>query len=74
MAAARQKEASLSDRERAALELTDQIMAYHGVLPEELLERVKEHFTTQEIIALLWQIGSKNAANWFIIAMQIANK
>ncbi|RXT03881.1 hypothetical protein [Ammoniphilus sp. CFH 90114] len=54
-----------------ALELTDHIMAYHGQLPEELYQRVKKHFTDQEIIALFWQIGSKNAANWFLIAMQI---
>ncbi|WP_167577900.1 hypothetical protein [Ammoniphilus sp. YIM 78166] len=51
--------------------MTDHIMAYHGQLPEELYQRVKKHFTDQEIIALFWQIGSKNAANWFLIAMQI---
>ncbi|MEW9670003.1 carboxymuconolactone decarboxylase family protein [Ammoniphilus sp. 3BR4] len=61
----------MTEREKAALELTDHIMAYHGQLPEELYQKVKLHFTDQEIIALFWQIGSKNAANWFLIAMQI---
>ncbi|WP_227940002.1 hypothetical protein [Alkalihalobacillus deserti] len=46
-------------------------MAYHGLLPEDLYQKVKTYFTVQEITALFFQIGSKNAANWFLIAMQI---
>lgn len=65
------KEGDLTEREKVALELTDRIMAYHGNLPEELLQNVKQHFSNEEMIALLWQIGIKNAANWFIISMQI---
>jgi alkylhydroperoxidase family enzyme len=49
-------------------------MAYHGQLPDDLYNRLTEHFTQEEIIALYFQIGSKNGANWFIIAMGIENK
>lgn len=61
----------LTEREKVVLELTDHIMAYHGQLPEDLYQKVKMHFTVQEITALFFQIGSKNTANWFLIAMQI---
>lgn len=67
-------EANLTDRERVALELADQIMAYHGELPETMYEKVRQHFNEEEIIALFFQIGSKNAANWFITAMEIENQ
>ncbi|MBY6037249.1 hypothetical protein KUV80_11315 [Fictibacillus nanhaiensis] len=66
-------ETELSDRHKLALELADHIMAYHGQLPDELYNRLTEHFTEKEIIALFFQIGSKNGANWFIIAMGIEN-
>jgi len=46
-------------------------MAYHGQLPEELYQRLTKHFSDEELIALYFQIGSKNAANWFIIGMGI---
>jgi alkylhydroperoxidase family enzyme len=39
-----------------------------------LYNRLTEHFTREEIIALFFQIGSKNGANWFIIAMGIESK
>lgn len=64
----------LSAREKLALELADHIMAYHGQLPDELYNRLKQHFSKEEIIALFFQIGSKNGANWFIIAMGIVNE
>jgi alkylhydroperoxidase family enzyme len=67
-------EAELSDRHKMALELADHIMAYHGQLPDEMYTRLTEHFTREEIIALFFQIGSKNGANWFIIAMGIESK
>jgi alkylhydroperoxidase family enzyme len=63
--------AELTERQKLALELADQVMAYHGQLPQDMYDRMKEHFTIEETIALFFQIGSKNAANWFIIAMGI---
>ncbi|OYD59289.1 hypothetical protein CGZ90_05185 [Fictibacillus aquaticus] len=63
--------AELTERQLLALELADQVMAYHGQLPQELYERLMKHFTIEELIALFFQVGSKNAANWFIIAMGI---
>lgn len=69
-----QGEAELSERYRLALELADHIMAYHGQLHDEMYYRLTEHFTREEIIALFFQIGSKNGANWFIIAMGIESK
>lgn len=47
------------------------MMAYHGDIPDELMNRVKEHFNAEEIVALTFQIGLMNAANWFVIAMQL---
>ncbi|MDR7073420.1 carboxymuconolactone decarboxylase family protein [Fictibacillus barbaricus] len=67
-------ETELSERQKLALELADHTMAYHGQLPDDLYNRLTEHFTQEEIIALYFQIGSKNGANWFIIAMGIENK
>jgi alkylhydroperoxidase family enzyme len=67
-------ETELSERHKLALELADHTMAYHGQLPDELYDRLTKHFTREEIIALYFQIGSKNGANWFIIAMGIENK
>ncbi|WP_156488449.1 carboxymuconolactone decarboxylase family protein [Fictibacillus phosphorivorans] len=72
--AMKQGNSELSDRQRLALELADHIMAYHGQLPDELYNRLTQHFSREEIIALFFQIGSKNGANWFIIAMGIENK
>jgi alkylhydroperoxidase family enzyme len=72
--AMKQGNAELSEREKLALELADHIMAYHGQLPDELYNRLKQHFSKEEIIALFFQIGSKNGANWFIIAMGILNE
>lgn len=46
-------------------------MAYHGDVPYELWQIVKKLFSDEEIVALFFQIGIKNAANWFIIASQI---
>ncbi|MBH0169108.1 carboxymuconolactone decarboxylase family protein [Fictibacillus sp. 18YEL24] len=66
--------AELSERESLALELADHIMAFHGQLPDELYNRLTKHFSKEEIIALFFQIGSKNGANWFIIAMGILNE
>lgn len=67
-------ETELSERHKLSLELTDHIMAYHGQLPDELYNRLTEHFTREEIIALFFQIGSKNSGNWFAIAMGIENE
>ncbi|MGA4721721.1 carboxymuconolactone decarboxylase family protein [Fictibacillus nanhaiensis] len=72
--AMKQGNAELSEREKLALELADHIMAYHGQLPDDLYNRLQQYFSKEEIIALFFQIGSKNGANWFIIAMGILNE
>lgn len=61
----------MTERETLALELADQIMAHHGKLPEDMYQKLKRVFSDEEMIALFWQIGTKNAANWFLIAMNI---
>src|SRR5699024_9925557 len=61
----------LSIRENLALELVDKIMAYHGNISDEFFEELKKHFTSEEIIALLFHIGHKNTGGWFNIAMLI---
>jgi alkylhydroperoxidase family enzyme len=47
------------------------MMAYHGDIPDELMNRVKEHFNAKEIMALTFKIGLSNASNWFAIAMEL---
>jgi alkylhydroperoxidase family enzyme len=61
----------LTERERVALDYTDRMMAYHGDIPDELMNRVKEHFNAEEIVALTFKIGLSNATNWFVIAMEL---
>lgn len=71
VATLKEREANLSESEQVALELVDRVMAYHGDVPEELFQKLKTHFSDEEIVALFWQIGQKNGANWFNIAMKI---
>ncbi|AOV07484.1 carboxymuconolactone decarboxylase family protein [Sporosarcina ureilytica] len=64
----------LTLKEEAALQLVDEVMAYHGILTDQLFSKVKEHFSAKEIIALLFQIGQKNSGGWFNIAMDVAEQ
>lgn len=53
------------------MDYCDQLMAYHGVVPPELMARVKAHFSDAELVALTMHIGLINAANWYVIAMEL---
>jgi alkylhydroperoxidase family enzyme len=66
-----ENEAKLTAREKIALEYADRVMAYHGVTPEAMMDELKRHFSAAEIVALTYQIGLMNAANWFAIAMEL---
>lgn len=53
-----------SDRERAALELTEAATRLtDGPFPGEVLDRAAEHFTEVELAELLWTIAVINAWN-----------
>jgi|SRR5699024_1217690 len=65
------KSVNLSEKEKLSLELVDQVMSYHGKISDDLFKGLEGNFTSQEIIALLFQIGHKNAGGWFNIAMLI---
>ena len=60
-----------TDRERAALEWTDALTLVHKTHAEdEIYERVKPHFTDQEMVDLTWFIGTINLWNRVAIAMR----
>ncbi|TCP59074.1 hypothetical protein EV586_101273 [Tumebacillus sp. BK434] len=61
----------LTEREQAALDYCDQLMAYHGVVPTDMMARVKAHFSDDELVALTMHIGLINAANWYVTAMEL---
>jgi hypothetical protein len=46
-------------------------MAYHGIVTDALMSRLQAHFSTAEIVALQFQLGLMNAANWFAITMKL---
>lgn len=46
-------------------------MAYHGQVPDALMNDLKAAFSPAEIVALSVQIGLMNAGNWFAIATQL---
>ncbi|MFD2171139.1 carboxymuconolactone decarboxylase family protein [Tumebacillus lipolyticus] len=71
MAILAEQTANFSPREQVALAYVDQMMAYHGVIPDELMSQVKAHFSEDELVALTFHIGLMNAANWFVIAMEL---
>jgi AhpD family alkylhydroperoxidase len=60
-----------TDRERAALEWTEQLtlIAEKGV-PDDLYARVKEHFSDEEIVLLTLAIVQINGYNRFAIAFR----
>jgi AhpD family alkylhydroperoxidase len=63
-----------TDAERAALELTEALtrLADHGdAVPDELWERVSEHYDEQAIASLLIEIASINVWNRFNVALRI---
>jgi AhpD family alkylhydroperoxidase len=58
-----------SDRERAALALTDAItLVSEGHLPREVYDEVAAHFDTEELAHLIWLIADINVWNRTAIA------
>ncbi len=60
-----------SDRERAALEWTESVtLVAQTHVPDEVWERVKPHFTPEELVNLTLLISAINAWNRFAIAFR----
>lgn len=58
-----------TDRERAALELTEAFVFIHeGGIPDDVYDRVGGMLSEQEYVALSWQLVSINAFNRIAIA------
>jgi alkylhydroperoxidase family enzyme len=62
-----------NDRERAALEWTEALTRIAETHAEdEIYERVKPHFSDQELVDLTWVIGAINLWNRVAISMRPA--
>src|SRR5436853_7325134 len=60
-----------SDRERAALELTDSVTRItEGHVPDAVFERARAQFSEQELIALIFTLTTINAWNRLAITMR----
>lgn len=60
-----------TDRERAALEWTDSLTLIHtNHVPDELYERVRQHFTEEELVALTMLVVAINGWNRIAISMR----
>jgi AhpD family alkylhydroperoxidase len=61
-----------SERERAALQLTDDITSIAGShVPSETFETAREQFADEELAQLIWAITAINAWNRIAIATRI---
>ena len=52
-----------SDRERAALALTEAVTLIAGGVPDDVYADAERHFETAELAALIWRIVAINAWN-----------
>jgi alkylhydroperoxidase family enzyme len=60
-----------SERERAALALTDAVTQItEGHVPDAVFERTRAHFNEQELIALVFTLTTINAWNRLAITMR----
>jgi AhpD family alkylhydroperoxidase len=60
-----------TDRERAALRLTEAVTNLHdGHVPDALYDAVRSHFSEQELVDLTWAVAAINAWNRMAIAMR----
>jgi AhpD family alkylhydroperoxidase len=60
-----------SDKERAALELTESVTRIsENHVPDEVFAAVKQHYTDQEIVNLTWAIIAINAWNRLAITFR----
>jgi AhpD family alkylhydroperoxidase len=63
-----------SERERAALALTDAVtLVSEGCVPAGIYEEAAEHFDSDELTHLIWQIATINAWNRVTIAMHASD-
>lgn len=61
-----------TDRERAALEWTEALTRIADThADDEIYERVKPHFTEQELVDITWVIGAINLWNRMAISMRV---
>lgn len=62
-----------SERERAALALTDAVtLIAEARVPAEVYEEAAQHFTSEELAHLIWQIATINVWNRVTIATRAA--
>jgi AhpD family alkylhydroperoxidase len=60
-----------TDRERAALALTEAVTRIsHGPIPEDLYAATREHFSEEELVALVMLIGLINTYNRIAVTFQ----
>ena len=65
------KEEGKDERERMAIEYTEQVTKDANKVADELFARLKQHFNDGEIIELTLSIGMINLLNKFNDALQI---
>ena len=61
-----------TEREKAALELTEEIVADDREVSDECFGRVREHFSEAEVIELVFVIGYQVFASKFAKAFRLA--
>jgi|SRR5215470_14788557 len=61
-----------SDREKAALELTEEVVADHGEVSDACFARVREHFSEADVVELVFVINFQTFASKFAKAFRVA--
>jgi alkylhydroperoxidase family enzyme len=60
-----------SDREKAALELTEEVVADDGDVSDACFARVREHFSAAAVVSLVFVIGFQIFASTFAKALRV---
>jgi alkylhydroperoxidase family enzyme len=60
-----------SDREKAALELTEEVVADDGDVSDACFARVREHFSEADVVSLVFVIGFQIFASTFAKALRV---
>ncbi len=61
-----------SDREKAALELTEEVVADHGEVSDACFARVREHFSEADVVELVFVINFQSFASKFAKTFRLA--
>jgi alkylhydroperoxidase family enzyme len=61
-----------SDREKAALELTEEVVTDHGEVSDACFARIREHFSEADVVELVFVINFQSFASKFAKAFRLA--